>query len=149
MKVRVISGIDTQFAEPSTVVLRVADLKTKLRPLSPKLEASAQLKKSTDISLANRTHIKGLGTRTSGKLCFAKSDSPVPKADCSLSENYAAQLYIPNRPTPIKTRSMKTWAAVKKSFVASPLSPLHLFDKKGTVKCTEIGISPEGLGLES
>ena len=64
----------------------------------------------------------------------------------SLSGKYAAQLYIPNLPTPMKTRSMKTWVAVKKWFATSPL---HLFDVgHRVVKCTDIGIS-RGRGTKS
>ena len=104
--------------------------------------------KSQLITLASRTHTKGLATRTSGKSCFAKSHShPVPQAGDWVSQGkYAAQLYIPNHPTPMKTRSMKTWVAVKKWFATSPL---HLFDVgHRVVKCTDIGIS-RGRGTKS
>jgi hypothetical protein len=53
------------------------------KKLFSKLEASKCWTKKVNyiITLTNRTHTKGLATRTSGKSCFAKSHShPVPQA---------------------------------------------------------------------
>ena len=56
--------------------------KPLIKKLFSKLEASkCWTKKSQLITLTNRTHTKGLATRTYGKSCFAKSDSHlVPQA---------------------------------------------------------------------
>ena len=95
MKVTVNCGIHTQFAEPSTDswwVLRCwrpsrerrkrSRGKPLIKKLFSKLEASKCWTKKSQLStLTNRTHTKGLTTRTSGKSCFAKSHShPVPQA---------------------------------------------------------------------